>query len=215
MSRCIIFGALPVEQTLIKIKENDFIIAADAGLNTLNEFDITPNLIVGDFDSFNGNIPKGDNVITHPVKKDDTDTLLAIKIGLQKGYKEFIIYGCLGGRLDHTFANMQAACFVAESGANAVFIANESYLTVIKDNSIEFSSDCCGNISVFAVSEEAKGVTESNLLYELNNATLSPDFPLGVSNEFISKNAVISVKKGKLCIIWNGTHSSYKIGGLK
>ncbi len=215
MAKCIIFGALPVDKSIIKIHNDDFVIAADAGLNTLNEYGISPNLILGDFDSFQGIIPTGDNVILHPTKKDDTDTILAIKEGLNKGFKEFIIYGCLGGRLDHTFANIQAACFVAENGGNAVFINNETYLTVLKDSSIDFSSDCSGNISVFAVSEEATGVTEANLLYELNNATLSPDFPLGISNEFIGKNATVSVEKGKLCIIWDNTDSSYKIGGLK
>ena len=215
MAKCIIFGALPVDKSIIKIHNDDFVIAADAGLNTLNEYGISPNLILGDFDSFQGIIPTGDNVILHPTKKDDTDTILAIKEGLNKGFKEFIIYGCLGGRLDHTFANIQAACFVAENGGNAVLINNETYLTVLKDSSIDFSSDCSGNISVFAVSEEATGVTEANLLYELNNATLSPDFPLGISNEFIGKNATVSVEKGKLCIIWDNTDSSYKIGGLK
>lgn len=215
MAKCIIFGALPVDKNIIKIHNDDFVIAADAGLNTLNEYGISPNLILGDFDSFQGIIPTGDNVILHPTKKDDTDTILAIKEGLNKGFKEFIIYGCLGGRLDHTFANIQAACFVAENGGNAVLINNETYLTVLKDSSIDFSSDCSGNISVFAVSEEATGVTEANLLYELNNATLSPDFPLGISNEFIGKNATVSVEKGKLCIIWDNTDSSYKIGGLK
>ena len=211
---CYIFGAMPIDSFNFTINKDDIVIAADSGIINAHKFNIEPDYIIGDFDSL-GYTPTDSNTIIHPIEKDDTDTMLAVKLGFEKGCKNFRIFGGLGGRLDHTYANIQTASFVAENGGNAVLINNETYLTVLKDSSIDFSSDCSGNISVFAVSEEATGVTEANLLYELNNATLSPDFPLGISNEFIGKNATVSVEKGKLCIIWDNTDSSYKIGGLK
>lgn len=213
MANCIIFGALEPNVNSINIDDGDYIIAADAGLKTAKKMGLTPDLIVGDFDSLGAEPPKGKNVIHHPVRKDDTDTLLAIKTALNKGFFNFKIYGCLGGRLDHTFANIQAASYVAENNGHAVFIDGSTHLTVLKNNNIKFSHDCSGNVSVFAVSGNAEGVNEKNLLYELTNATLTPDFPLGVSNEFVNKNAEISVSNGKICIIWDGTNGSYIIGG--
>lgn len=211
MSKCIIFGALPICEFGAVIENGDLIIAADGGYETLKKLNIEPDVIIGDFDSIESSLPVNGNIIKHPVKKNDTDTLLAIKYGLEKGYSDFIIYGCLGGRLDHTLANIQAASFTAENNANAVFIDKDTYLTVIKNTSVTFSMTNTGNISVFAVSGNAKGVTINNLLYEVNNIELTPDFPLGISNEFIEKAANISVADGKLCIIWNGIDGQYTI----
>lgn len=211
MKKCLIFGALDVKAPKIDFNDIGLTIAADAGFKTLKKYNITPNLIVGDFDS-SGEKPVGDNVIIHPTRKNDTDTLLAIKIGLEKGYKEFLVFGCIGGRLDQTIASIQTAAFVTEQGGNAIFFDEDIRVTVIKDSSISFSEENSGTISVFAISGKANGVTESNLLYTLDEAEITPDFPLGVSNEFIGKASLIKVTDGKLCIIWNGKNGSYSLG---
>lgn len=192
--------------------EGDLIIAADGGLKTLEKFNIKPDLIVGDFDSLEYT-PEGDNVIKHPVKKDETDTILAVDVASNKGYNSFVVYGCLGGRLDHTVASIQTASYIAEKGGNAVFIDRDTFLTVLKNSEIKFNEENEGLISIFAVSGIAEGVNAKSLLYSLNEAELTPNYPLGVSNEFIGKNASISVKNGKLCIIWNGDNGSFEIGG--
>lgn len=212
MKTCFIFGAMPVSKIRIKPQKDDLIIAADAGVKTLEKLGITADYLVGDFDSLSY-VPDGENVIVHPVKKDETDTILAIDTAFDKGYNNFIIYGCLGGRLDHTVASIGTASYIAEKGGTSVFIDNDTFLTVLKKNTISFTKENKGIISVFAVSDIAKGVNIKNLLYTLSNAEISPDFPLGVSNEFIGECSAISVEKGKLLIIWNGELGSYKIGG--
>ncbi len=216
MKKCIIFGALKINTDGFNLNknENDVIIAADKGLETLKEFNIKPDYIIGDFDSL-GYIPEGENIIKHPKIKDDTDTMLCIKTALNMGYKYFEIYGCIGGRLDHTIANIQTASFITENNGVSVFFDNENKtaLTVIKNNSISFSSDCKGNISVFSVCDKSVGINENGLLYELSDAVLTADFPLGVSNEFIGKSSSISVENGKLCIIWDNKTGSFNFGG--
>ena len=216
MKKCIIFGALKINTDGFNLNknENDVIIAADKGLETLKELNIMPDYIIGDFDSL-GYIPDGNNIIKHPKIKDDTDTMLCIKTALNMGYNFFEIYGCIGGRLDHTIANIQSASFIAENNGVAVFFDTESEtaLTVIKNNSIDFSSDCKGNISVFSVCDKSVGVNEKGLLYELSDAVLTSDFPLGVSNEFIGKSSSISVEKGKISIIWDNKKGSFNFGG--
>lgn len=217
MKKCYIFGALDIatENISVNKRDNDIVIAADSGLKTLEKLNIKPDLIIGDFDSL-GYIPEGNNIIKHPEIKDDTDTMLSIKKAMDMGYNFFEIYGCLGGRLDHTFANIQSAAYIAENNGAAIFYdeKNKTALTIIKNTSISFSSECNGNISVFSVSDNSVGVTEKGLFYELTDAVLTSDFPLGVSNKFLGKNALISVKKGKLCIIWDCSSGSFNIGGF-
>lgn len=212
MKSCFIFGSMPIEEISVKPCYSDLIIAADAGLKNTEKLNLKPDYIVGDFDSLEY-VPDVSNVIKHPVKKDETDTILAVDIAFKKGYNNFIIYGCLGGRLDQTVASIQTASYITEKGGNAVFIDNETYLTVIKNNAIDFSKDNKGTVSVFSLSEKSYGVCENGLLYELEDAELTSDYPLGVSNEFIKKDAKISVNKGKICIIWNGKNGKWSVGG--
>ena len=209
MNTCYIFGALDTEIVDFNPQENDLIIAADGGYSTLKKLNIKPDLVVGDFDSL-GEAPKDETVIKHPIKKDDTDTILAVKIGLEKGYKTFVIYGAVGGRLDHTVATIQTATFVAENGGIAYIYDGNHTVTAIKNSSINFKVNAKGYISIFALSGVAKGVTIKGLLYELDNAEITPSFPIGVSNEFISKESEISVKDGVLTIIFEGTHNLIK-----
>ena len=201
MNICYIFGALDTAIADFKPQESDLIIAADGGYSTLKKLNIKPDLVVGDFDSL-GETPENENIIKYPIKKDDTDTLLAVKIGLEKGYKTFVIYGAVGGRLDHTVATIQTATFVAENGGIAYIYDGNHTVTAIKNSSIKFKDTAKGYISVFALSGIAKGVTIKGLLYELDNAEISPTFPIGVSNEFLGKESEISVKDGILTIIY-------------
>ena len=209
MNICYIFGALDTAIADFKPQENDLIIAADGGYSTLKKLNIKPDLVVGDFDSL-GEVPENENIIKHPIKKDDTDTLLAVKIGLEKGYKAFVIYGAVGGRLDHTVATIQSATYVAENGGIAYIYDGNHTVTAIKNSSIKFKDTAKGYISVFALSGIAKGVTIKGLLYELNDAEITPSFPIGVSNEFIGKESEISVKDGALTVIFEGTKNLVK-----
>ena len=212
MKKCIIFGSVEANFFDDKINDGDLVIAADGGLKNTEKFSITPDLIVGDFDSLKYT-PQGENVVVHPEIKDETDTILAVDIAFEKGYRNFVIYGCLGGRLDHTLASIQTAAYIAEKGGTAVFKSEENFMTVVKNSSIHFTSDCEGYISVFSLSENADGVTEKGLFYELDNSKMIADYPLGISNRFTNRESVISVKNGKLCIIWNGTKGNYTSGG--
>ncbi len=197
---CYIFGAISFSKFPFKINKNDLVIAADLGIKNTEKFNIKPDFVIGDFDSL-GFIPKESNTIVHPVEKDDTDTLLAVKLGFEKGYKNFRIFGGIGGRLDHTFANIQTASYIAENNGNAVYFGNNENLTVIKNNKISFGKENKGNISIFAL-EESKNVNIKGLYYELENGFLSTNFPLGTSNKFDNKEATISVEQGKILIIW-------------
>ena len=191
---------MPIDSFDYIINKEDIVIAADSGIINTQKFNIKPDYIIGDFDSL-GYTPSDSNTIIHPIEKDDTDTMLAVKLGLEKGYKNFRIFGGIGGRLDHTYANIQTASYVAENGGNAIFYGSNENLTVLKNNKITFDKENKGNISIFAL-EESQNVNIKGTYYELNNANLSIDFPLGTSNKFNNNKATISVENGKLLIIW-------------
>ena len=197
---CFIIGAAPTDKIYID-KQQHFIIAADGGLEILKANNIIPDLIVGDFDSL-GFIPEGDNVITHKPEKDYTDTFLALNEGIERGYDTFILYGCTGGRLDHTLANIQTSAYAADKNVSCYMINENQIITAVKNSTISFDDTEKGYISVFCNGKAAKGVTIKGLKYTLDNVTLSSVFPLGVSNEFTGQVSEISVKDGTLIVIW-------------
>ncbi|MBD5153176.1 MAG: thiamine diphosphokinase [Oscillibacter sp.] len=198
---CIITGAMAPGK-IMPPKENDLLIAADGGLDHLTRQGLNPHLIVGDFDSL-GRVPAGDNIIRHPVEKDDTDTMLAIKTGLARGYKTFLLYGCLGGRLDHTYANLQALLYLARRGAAGFLLGRGMAATVVRSGQLDFAPGHMGTISVFCPDGEARGVDLTGLHYPLQNAVLTSDFPLGVSNQFTGEAASVAVREGSLLVMWD------------
>lgn len=200
MNRCFIFGALSSLTLPEMPTENDLVIAADKGVLTTEKFNITPDFIIGDFDSL-GFVPRGENVITLSVRKDDTDVGFAVKTAFEKGYKDFVLYGCVGGNLSHTLANLQIAKSLSEKGCSVVLYGENEIITVIYNSSISFAPEKHGRVSVLSLSDESFGVTIENLSYTLENATIKASEPLGVSNEFIGCESRISVENGCLVIV--------------
>lgn len=195
---CYIIGAGDV--SALPIPQDAFVICADGGLSSASRFGVTPDLIVGDFDSL-GSVPPGSNVVKHPVEKDETDSFLALRLGLERGCDSFVFFGCLGGRLDHTLANIQHLQYLAERGARGVLVGEHEELTVIKNGSLHFPAEQTGGISVFSLSDKSEGVSIRGLHYEAENATLTNGFPLGVSNSFEGREAEVSVKNGVLLVV--------------
>ncbi len=197
---CCIVGAGDNSGTKLNVPQGAFIIAADGGLNALEAAGLVPDLIIGDFDSL-GKTPEGENVIVLPAEKDDTDSMVSVKMALDLGYDTLIIYGGLGGRLDHSIANLQALLFISHHGARAFLVGCGWVCTVITDGSLKLSPKTAGTVSVFSLEALSHGVTIDGLKYGLCNHTLSNDMPLGVSNEFVGLPSRISVEKGSLLVI--------------
>lgn len=200
MKTCVIFCAAECNGLALPLSGEELVIAADGGLSHTEKLGIGPDVILGDFDSL-GYTPEGANVF--PVEKDDTDAMLAVRRGLAEGCDLFFLYGSLDGpRLDHTVANFQTLQFLADHGARGYLVGNDTVVTVVKNDTLRFSQDAKGTVSVFCLGPDAKGVTLRGLYYPLENGTLTPGFPLGVSNHFTGEPAEISVQNGSLLVIW-------------
>ena len=201
MKRCVIFCAAGFDRLIQPISPEDLVIAADGGLRHTEGLGLIPGAVLGDFDSL-GYVPEGANV--YPVEKDDTDAMLAVRLGLEQGFREFLLYGALDGpRLDHTVANFQTLQYLADRDARGILAGKDTLVTVVKNGDLRFPAGCEGTVSVFSMGGEAQGVTLRGLYYPLKNGTLTPGFPLGVSNHFTGEEATITVKDGSLLILWD------------
>ena len=162
-----------------------------------------PDLLLGDFDSMDQPTDFA-NIHRSPVEKDDTDTMLAVKTGLEQGCREFHLYGGTGGRrLDHTLANLQTLLYLRRRGARGYLYDNDFVWTVIENETIRVDKTVeWGLLSVFCLGDRARGVTETGVQYPLRDAELTAEFPLGVSNHILEPVAMVGVEAGTLAVGW-------------
>ena len=180
----------------------DLLIAADGGYGRVQDAGLEADLVIGDFDSL-GEVPKGENVIVLPTVKDVTDTWAAIELGMERGYKRFYLYGCTGGRFEHTLANVQTVAHVTEQGMECRLYDQKQVITAISDGTMTFDRDRQGFVSIFAHTDTCRGVTIRGMKYELDDATLTNRFPLGVSNEFCGTESSLTVKEGIAIVVFD------------
>ena len=201
MGKCIIFCAAAFDTLQQPVSREDFVIAADGGLQHTQKACIRPDAVLGDFDSL-GYTPE--DAYIFPVEKDDTDAMLAVRRGLERGFREFLLYGSLDGpRLDHTVANFQTLQYLADHGAWGYLVGLTSIVTVVKCGSLRFPAGLSGTVSVFCLGPDARGVCLKGLHYPLEDGTLTAGFPLGVSNHFTGEAAEICVREGSLLVLWD------------
>ena len=197
---CYIFGAGSFFGIHQRPDKEDYVIAADGGWLACVKAGVTPNLLLGDFDSLR-DVPDFPNMVRLPVEKDDTDMMAAVKKGLEMGEQEFHIYGGLGGdRTDHTMGNFQMLAYLANHDAHGWLYGKEEQFTAIRNESIVFPAQKDGILSVFCMGPNAEGVTIEGAYYPLKNGTLRYDVALGVSNHFKGEAVTVSVRKGCLLL---------------
>lgn len=182
------------------IDRADFIIACDRGCEHAARFGVVPDVVIGDFDSFCGELPSGAKIIRLPVEKDDTDTVGALRIALSEGADKVEMYCVEGGRPDHFVGNIQAAAFAAGSGVCVKMHGEAATYCVLPRGTYEFPRKK-GFFSLFSLSGSLSSVTLSGAKYTLENATLTSLFPLGVSNEWASEKITLSFSGGVALVI--------------
>ena len=178
----------------------DGVVAVDAGFVHLERVGCTPDAVVGDFDSL-GYVPEGANVERHPVRKDRSDLELALDRTQAAGFASVVVYGALGGRLDHTVAALQVCARFAEGGMGMTLVGPSEQVSILAGPaSLELAAADAGTVSVFSAAGTARGVTERGLSYALEDAELGNRTALGLSNERTGAPASISVEEGTLYV---------------
>lgn len=199
---CYVVGAMSLSLALRPCPApGDCVIAADRGYDSLMAYGVVPDLVVGDFDSL-GYAPSHHNVIQLPRAKDDTDMVFALRRGLELGYRRFVLLGGVGGRLEHTLGNLQILDWLTTQGAVGFLAGEKTAATALRDGSLTFPAEMSGYLSVFCNSGTARGVYLRGLRFPLEDYTMHSSFPIGVSNEFLGRQATVSVTEGSLLLVW-------------
>ncbi len=179
----------------------DFVIACDRGYEYAMRCGIKPDLLVGDFDSYSGPVAPDVPIERLPAEKDDTDTMSAVRLALERGYTDIELLCALGGRLDHSLANIQTAAFAALRGARAVIKDDATEMLVMTGGSVCIDRREGWALSIFSLSDRCEGVNLRGVKYPLRGAVLTNGFPLGVSNEWAAAQAEISLSGGALLVV--------------
>ena len=182
------------------LREDDFYICCDSGLEHREKLGINPNLIVGDFDSYKNPHMDVETIIL-PCEKDDTDTVFAVKEALSRGFQDFLLVGVIGGRLDHTLGNVSLLLMLDAQGKEAMALDDFSEMQIVSDQPAQIENRYA-YFSLLNISGTAQGITIKNAKYPLAEAEISCEYQYGISNEVLpGKYAVVTVKQGRLLLI--------------
>lgn len=207
MSRCVILSACPVSAVLAELlNPDDFIIACDAGYRNCEILGVKPDIVVGDFDSAPCPVASpGEELLILPHVKDDTDTEYAARLAAQRGFREVLFLGALGGkRMEHTLANLCTGFGLEKQGIRAALYDERTRITYLMPGETRtYKRGAYFYLSVFPLEGCARGVTERGSFYELTDAELTMQYPLGVSNEYAagSQQFTVSTREGALLVI--------------
>ena len=203
MRRCVIIGGADIgnyDFIRERISTDDYFIFCDSGLKHQEKLGVTPNLIIGDFDSYEKPQVEIETIVL-PCEKDDTDTVFAVKEEVNRGFDDFLLIGAVGGRLDHTLCNVSVLLKLYSIGKTAVIIDDYSDMQIV-GRKTAFVDDSYAFFSLVNITGNAKGITVRNAKYPLKNAEITCDYQYGVSNEPLKgKITEITVKDGELLLI--------------
>lgn len=201
--RCVVIGggemADPV-RTLCALTPEDYVICADSGYRYAAAAGITPDLFVGDYDSLDMKIAPSVERLSLPTHKDVTDTHAALLEGLARGFSDFLLLGCMGGRFDHSFANLMLLQLLLDRGARGLLLYDCGSARLLQNGACDLVEDG-GYVSIFPWGGEAKGVTLEGFEYPLDHARLTLDNPVGVSNHLLHRRGRVRVEEGTLLLL--------------
>lgn len=208
--RCVIVGGAPIidYQNLIPyLREDDYLVFCDCGLKHLQMLQeakgsvLVPDLIVGDFDSYQNPELDGIETIVLPVVKDETDTAFAASEGLRRGFKDFLIIGAIGGRMDHSLVNISLLYKLYQAGCQAVLIDDYSEMCIVGKNPVRVE-DSYPFFSLLNMFGPSRGITITGAKYNISGAEIKAAEQYATSNEVTpGQTACITVDEGELLLI--------------
>jgi len=185
-----------------RAKEADCVLCADGGYLRAVSAGIEPDVLMGDFDSCSIERVADLEKIVYPVRKDDTDLILGLRYMAEHGYNEVEVLGCFGGRQDHALGNIQSILFGLTLGIRVTLLDPRNRIFPVTEGVTEIERVENSYISFLCLGSPCEGITLEGLSYPLEDATLTAEYPLGVSNEFVEDRARITIRKGTLiCVI--------------
>lgn len=203
MKRCVIVGGADINNYGFireRLSADDYVVFCDSGLKHLEQLQVKPGLIVGDFDSHEN--PHLDvETIVLPCEKDDTDTVYAVKEAISRGFDDFLLIGVAGARLDHTLGNVSILLYLDSLGKKSSIIDDYSEMEIVSDKPVPIC-DRYAFFSLLNITGCAKGITITGAKYPLDGGEVSCEYQYGISNQVLpGETAAVSVKCGKLLLL--------------
>ncbi len=192
-----------------EIPEYELCIAADSGFHMAKKHGIFPDLIVGDFDSIGDGMPeeytdektgRKSEIIRHPTQKNETDTMLAAEVAIERGASELYIIGGLGGRADHTLSNVFLLEALSDRGVRVIYTDGSNELRVVRNGEcVHIPHGEYRYFSTLALDECV--ISAEGCAYPLDRSTLTRQNAYAVSNETLTCGADVTCHEGKLLIV--------------
>jgi len=185
----------------------DLIIAADGGLHHCLSLGITPDVVIGDIDSLTANDINGlqianVEIIRYPAKKDQTDLELALKLAIDRGADEIVVFGAMGGRWDMSIANILLPAEQNLSNTTIRIIDGRHKIMLLRaGKEITFHGEKGDILSLIPLGRDALGITTIGLEYPLKDDVLKFGSSRGISNVFIENSATVFLKQGLLLCV--------------
>ncbi len=214
MERCVIICGAPdadVDFIRQKIRGNsptdksvpdDFVICADSGYTYAKKAGIKPDLFVGDFDSLSDSLPEDIPKVTLRTHKNDTDSMHCATVALERGYKEIILFAAVGGRLDHTLANISVLQYISENGAKAAIFSDREEIFYFSKGRHTLYNVEGKTFSVFPFGCPEVTVTyDCNVEYPADKLRIQSSVAVGISNIFLDNRAEVVIESGTAVLI--------------
>ena len=211
MKYLLVTGGALEEKFAVDIIKNggyEVIIAVDSGMDFCYKSHIMPDVIVGDFDSVNGEALEfflgQEQMDVHRLnpEKDDTDTEYALRFAISKGATKITILGATGSRLDHVLGNITLLGVGIEKNVSIELLDPHNKIKMINSSlSIRKDERFGKYLSVMPISGKAMGVTITGVKYPLDNYDMCGFNTLGISNEIVDDVAAITVKDGIVLVV--------------
>lgn len=194
-----------IEELLEELSSADYIICADGGGDLAYKNGITPDYLIGDFDSIEKEIlsffmENDVDILRYSKDKDYTDTEICVYKALELGCREICIFGGIGSRIDHSLGNIGLLHIMAEKGTKGCIISKDSRIYLCRDY-IEINGKIGDVVSIIPLLGNAKGLKSKGLKFELNNLSIEFGKPLGISNEMTDCKCSIEIGNGEILVI--------------
>lgn len=191
-------------ELLMQLAErSDLVAACDGGWRHCENAGICPDWLIGDMDSLGVSVPEreGLRVVQLPVEKDDTDTIFAMRRLAEAGCTDVTLCCALGGRLDHTFANLQALLFLQTLGVSGHIVDDNCCAEALRPGEYRILREHYTMFSLFSFGDVCENVEVENAKYPLHGYQMRDSFPIGVSNAFLGEEAVVRFSAGRMLLI--------------
>ncbi len=193
------------EASLAQTWPHDLVICADGGAQHALALGLTPDVVIGDLDSLDGNLQarlegEGCQVLVHPTRKDETDLELALRYAVDHGVDEILILGALGGRIDQTLANILLLALPELEGIKTRIVAGDQEMFLIRGQAL-IEGQVGDTVSLLSIASDVTGITTEGLEYPLQHGILKLGPALGVSNVLTAPVARVQVERGLLLCV--------------